>query len=122
MNLSVRRPRNPRVSDPPAPASAQLALRRRFLVLTGVRWFPGALAMPVLVLLLQARGLQITTIGALFAMFSALVALLEVPTGGLADVVGRRPVLVASSMLSTTAFALLALARGPLAFAAALLT
>lgn len=100
---------------------AQRTLRRRFLLLTAVRWFPGGLMLPVLVLLLQARGLDLVTIGALFAMFSALVALLEVPTGGLADVVGRRQVSLASSLLTTSAFVMLALARESHAFAVALI-
>ncbi len=99
---------------------SERTLRRHFLVLTALRWFPGGLMLPVLVLLMQARGLDLTTSGTLFAGFSALVALLELPTGGLADVIGRRQVFLASAMLTSAAFIMLALARDAADFGVAL--
>lgn len=95
------------------------SLRRRFLLLTALRWFPGGLVLPVLVLLLQARGLDLSYIGTLFALFCVAVAILELPTGGLADAVGRRQVLVLSSLLSSLAFVMFALAQGHGTFLAA---
>lgn len=97
------------------------SLRRRFLLLTALRWFPSGLVLPVLVLLLQARGLGLSSVGMLFAVFSVTGAALELPTGGLADVVGRRQVLVLSSLSSTAAFVVLALAQEQGAFLAAFL-
>ncbi|MGH8775912.1 MAG: MFS transporter [Jiangellaceae bacterium] len=74
-------------------------IRRRFLVLLALRWFQTGLQVPVLILLLQARGLDLTTISVVFATYSLTTAAFELPTGGLADVVGRRPVLIAAALL-----------------------
>ena len=52
-----------------------------------------------MVLLAQVRGLTLGKIGFVFAVFGVLGALLELPTGGLADVLGRRPVLLAAAVL-----------------------
>ena len=74
-------------------------LRRRFLVLLAMRWFQTGVQLPVLVLLLRARDLDLTTIGIVTAVYGLTTALFELPTGGLADVVGRRPVLVAAAVM-----------------------
>ncbi len=80
--------------------TADLAtLRRRFVLLTFLRWFPTGLLVPALVLLLLARGLSLQTVGVVFLVYGLTTVVLELPTGGLADVVGRRPVLVASGVL-----------------------
>lgn len=96
-------------SLPTSPTSPR-QLTRRFALLTALRWLPLGLVIPVEVLVLQARGLDLPTIGALFALYGVVVALLELPTGGLADAWGRRPVLVASSALTLLAVALFAVA------------
>lgn len=85
-------------------------LRRRFLVLTALRWLAPGLLMPVLVLLLLDRGLSLAQVGLVFAAQGAMVLLLELPTGGLADSLGRRPVLVAASGIELVALTLLATA------------
>ncbi|WP_402465488.1 MFS transporter [Isoptericola aurantiacus] len=91
-------------------AEALVRTRRRFVVLTAWRWLPLGLVVPVLVLLLRERGMDLATTGALVAVYSVATLLLELPTGGLADVVGRRPVLAASSVLGVLATALFAVA------------
>ncbi len=101
-------------------ALAAKTARRRFLLISAMRWFPGGLVLPILVLLMVARGIDLVTIGSLFAGFSALVALFELPTGGLADVVGRRPVFLGSAALNAGALAMLALARDAWQFGLAL--
>ena len=73
-------------------------LRRRFLVLLTLRWFQSGLQLPVLILLLRARGLDLTSVGVVIAVYSLTTAALELPTGGLADVIGRRQVLIAASV------------------------
>jgi len=79
-------------------SGGELALvRRHFLILAALRWFPVGLVIPVMVLLLRARGLDLTTIAVLMSAYSVTTAVCELPTGGLADVIGRRPVLVAAS-------------------------
>ncbi len=81
--------------------SAPLSVRsagRRFVGLTALRWLPVGLSAPVTVLLASARGLSPADIGFVLAVYSAVVLLLELPTGGLADAVGTRPVLVLSGL------------------------
>lgn len=65
-----------------------------------LRWFAGALPMALLVLLLQSRGMSLLQIGLFLALHSGAVVLLEVPTGGLADAIGRKPVAVLSQLVS----------------------
>jgi Major Facilitator Superfamily len=87
-------------------------LRRRFVLLTGLRWVPVGFTAPLLVLLPLSRGLTLGQVGLTMACYAATTALLELPTGGLADAVGRRPVLVASSVLSVVVFASMLVADG----------
>lgn len=86
------------------------AYARRYAALTGLRWFAVGLVVPVLVLLMQARGLSLAQVGQLMALYGATVVVLELPTGGLADSMGRRPVLAVSSLLSAAGSLVLALA------------
>ena len=82
--------------------SAPTAVRsatRRLVGLTALRWLPVGLATPITVLLAQARGLSLAEIGLLFTVHGVVVTAMELPTGGLADVLGRRPVVVAGALL-----------------------
>ena len=72
----------------------------RYVALSGLQWLPVGLVVPILVLLLRARGLDLPVIGGLFAVYTVVVILLELPTGSLADVLGRRRTLVASRVLN----------------------
>jgi MFS family permease len=81
-----------------APATVASATRR-LVVLTALRWLPVGLTAPVIVLLAQARGLSLAEIGLLFTVHGVVITALELPTGGLADVLGRRPVVVAGAVL-----------------------
>lgn len=89
------------------PASDQSSVRRRFLILHGLRWLPTGLLIPVMVLLLLDRGLSLAQLGLVFAAQGLMVLVLELPTGGLADAVGRRRVLLVASLFQITAVALL---------------
>jgi hypothetical protein len=60
------------------------SLRRRYVCLAALHYFPVGVIMPVTVLMLDARGYSIGTIGVLYAVFMVLVEVLELPTGGLA--------------------------------------
>ncbi len=46
---------------------AEKTARRRFLLISAMRWFPSGLVLPILVLLMVARGIDLVTIGTLFA-------------------------------------------------------
>ncbi len=74
------------------------AVRRRYVLLAALHYLPVGVIMPVNVLLLDARGLSIGTIGVLFAFFMIAAGALELPTGGLADTWGRRPVLILAGL------------------------
>ncbi|TQN37825.1 nitrate/nitrite transporter NarK [Blastococcus colisei] len=81
-----------------APATVRSATRR-LVALTALRWLPVGLTTPITVLLAQARGLSLADIGLLFTVHGLVVLALELPTGGLADVLGRRVVVVAGALL-----------------------
>lgn len=86
-----------------------------------LRWLATVLALPVLVPLLLARGLDLTQVALVMATFAAVTAALEVPTGGVADAFGRvRMTLVAdaSTLASGLAFMLAPGLPGLLAAAA----
>ena len=86
-------------------------LRRRFLALRATRWFPVGLVVPVLVLLLLDRGFSLAEIGLAAALQGIIVFALELPTGGLSDTIGRRPVLIGATVIDCVAVALLLTAR-----------
>lgn len=90
---------------------------RRFLVLTAFRWLPPGLLIPVFVLLPLDRGLKLSELGLAAAVQGFVVFALELPTGGLADSVGRRRVLVASMVFSLASIALFLVADSFAAFA-----
>jgi MFS family permease len=71
-----------------------------------------------MVLLADARGLALATIGIVFLAYTLTCAVLELPTGALADVVGRRAVLLASGVLFVASAVVTAAAQTPEAFVA----
>lgn len=83
---------------------------RRYAGLSFLQWLPVGLTMVPMVLLLLERGLSLAEVALLGVVSSVVVAVAELPTGGLADSLGRRPVLVASAVLHAGGLALLALA------------
>lgn len=84
------------------------SIRRRFLVLRGLRWLPTGLLIPVFVLLMTDRGFSLTAIGVAVAAQGLLVLCLELPTGGLADALGRRPVLLGATVVDIVSVAIFA--------------
>jgi MFS family permease len=82
-------------------------VRRRFLVLRATRWFPVGLVVPVLVLLLLDRGFSLAELGLAMALQGIIVFALELPTGGLSDTIGRRPVLVGATAVDCVAVVVL---------------
>lgn len=92
---------------------------RRYVGLTALHWLPVGLSAPVTVLLASARGLSPADIGVVVAVYSVVVLVLELPTGGLADALGHRPVLVLAGLLTTAGLLLLAVADSTALFALA---
>lgn len=94
-----------------APQTVRSATRR-LVGLTALRWLPVGLTAPITVLLAQARGLSLAEIGVLFTVHGAVVLALELPTGGLADALGRRVVVVAGAVLHLASCLVVATATG----------
>ncbi|HEX5543021.1 MAG TPA: MFS transporter [Micromonospora sp.] len=85
--------------------------QRRYLGLAALRWFASGLMFPVQVLLFTARGLDLPTTGLLLALYAALIVLLELPSGSLADLLGRRRTMLLSHTAFITAMAAMAVAQ-----------
>ncbi|MFM9615160.1 MFS transporter [Streptomyces niveiscabiei] len=86
-----------------------MSVRRRYVTNTALYWFPVGLGVAPLVLLLAGRDLAPATVAALISVHSFTAAALELPTGGLSDVLGRRGVLAAAGILMCAAFLLIGL-------------
>ena len=78
------------------PATDERSLNTRYLTLVGLQEFAALLPLAVLVVHMTERGLGLGVVGLAFAVRSIIVVLLEVPTGGLADAVGRKPIALLS--------------------------
>lgn len=89
---------------------------RRFALVSFLTWLPTGLYVAPMVLLMLDRGLTVPTIAAIGVAYSLTTALLELPTGGLADVIGRRTVLLASSAASLISLVLFGFATTVMVF------
>jgi MFS family permease len=85
-------------------------VRRRFVGLSALSALPIGFLLPTWVLLQQDRGLTLAEVGVVLATQAIVVVVLELPTGGLADALGRRPVLVAAAVLDVAALVVVAVA------------
>lgn len=102
------------------PLTARQA-ERRLMLLTALRWIPVGVTFGLTVLLPLERGLTLTEVGVLLSVQGFVVLGLELPTGGLADTFGRRPVLVIAGVIGVLSTALFVVADGFVWFAAAIL-
>src|SRR5512135_2265850 len=85
-------------------------IRSTYYLITALFWLGVALPLAMTILLARARGLNLFEIGLVVGVYSLTIVLLEVPTGGLADVVGRKRV-------ATLAYGCIALASLTFLFA-----
>jgi MFS family permease len=90
------------------------------LVLSATRWFPVGLTFGLTTLLPLQRGLSLSEVSAILAVQGFVVLGLELPTGGLADALGRRPLLIVSALVAVGSGTLFLLAHGFWAFFLAL--
>lgn len=93
------------MTSSPTPLSATAA-RRVFLLLHVTRWFPVGLVIGVLTLITLQRGMTVAQLGMILAAQGLVVLALELPTGGFADALGRRPVLLASGVVNLVSYTL----------------
>ena len=78
-------------------AQPNLKLRRiklTYYLCVTLFWLATILPAAVQVLLIQARGLNLFQIGVVLGVYSLTIVLLELPTGGLADAIGRKRVML----------------------------
>lgn len=106
------------IGTPGTPLTA-LSARRRYMLVSLLTWLPPGLMMAPMVLLMTERGLTIAEVGAAMAVYSAVSIALELPTGGLADVAGRRVVLSVSAAFTAAGLSLMVVADSFVLFAAA---
>ena len=86
------------------------SIRRRFYLLLALRFVPTGLFVTVFVLLMLERGLSLAQIGLGTAAQGVVMLFLELPSGGLADALGRKPVLILATVFSIAAMSLLLVA------------
>ncbi|WP_327369973.1 MFS transporter [Streptomyces sp. NBC_01217] len=87
--------------------------RRRYVTVCVLFWLPVGLTIAPLILLFTERGMTMAAIAGFFAAHSLTAAALELPTGGLSDVLGRRVVLAAAGLLNLAAITLQGLGTTP---------
>ncbi|WP_309617419.1 MFS transporter [Salinibacterium sp.] len=97
-----------------------LRARRSLLLLTCTRWFPVGLTIGVTTLIPLERGMSLSQIGVIFAVQGFVILGLELPTGGLADALGRRPILLVSAIFAIGSAVVFAFADTFAAFVVAL--
>ncbi|BCJ73229.1 hypothetical protein CS0771_27730 [Catellatospora sp. IY07-71] len=83
--------------------------RRRYVAISFLTWLPVGLYLAPMVLLMLERGLSLGEVATIGAVYSVAIVVLELPTGGLSDVLGRRPVLLASAVTGLGGLLLLGL-------------
>lgn len=77
-----------------------------------VHWFIVGITLPVLVLYITDRGLDLFQAGMVLSIYSGTVILLELPTGGLSDSIGRKKVYQYSLVFSLISGSVLLFAQG----------
>ncbi|GAA5041195.1 MFS family permease [Thermocatellispora tengchongensis] len=92
------------------PALTARAAVRRYALVSFLTWLPPGLMTAPMILLMTERGLGLGEAGTVMAAYGAVVVLLELPTGGLADVIGRRGVLAASALVGAAGLTVMAFA------------
>ena len=86
------------------------AARRTLLLLSATRWFPVGLIIGLITLLMLERGLSLSQVAFAIAAQGIVLLVLELPTGGLADALGRRPVLIIAGIIAIVAAVIFVLA------------
>lgn len=103
------------MSAPLSPAAA----RRIYYTLTCTRWFPVGLVVGIFILVGTSRGLSATEALSFLAISGVVTFALELPTSGLADALGRRPVYLAAALIHVLAALAFAAAHSFWAFVGA---
>ncbi|MGF1763928.1 MFS transporter [Aliivibrio kagoshimensis] len=73
----------------------------RFGIHQCIHWMSIGIMIPVITLIFQSRGLSLSDIGLVMAVWIGSTALFEIPLGGVADTYGRRSTYLVSLLVST---------------------
>jgi MFS family permease len=95
------------------------AAERRLYLLSTTRWLPVGFVVGIFILVQTGRGLTIAQAATVGGVMGIVCFLLELPTSGFADAVGRRPVYLAAAVINVVALTAYALAQSFWAFVAA---
>ena len=107
MNRASQPSDDTRAQPDPDRLPALRSVRRTYYFVTSLTWFGNILPMAIGVLFVQSRGFSLLDVGLFTAVYSLTVALLEVPTGGLADTIGRKRVALLAGILAMVSSAVL---------------
>ena len=86
-------------------------LLKIFIINQTFHWFVVGLIVPVIALLQLEKGLNLFQIGISMAICSGTIVILELPTGGLSDTIGRKKVYLISLMIKFGAAFVLLIAQ-----------
>lgn len=89
-----------------------MKLRPTYYLVSSLSWFANVLPMAVMVLLAQSRGLNLAQIGFFLGLYSLTVVLLELPSGAMADALGRKRIYLLAGSLGVVAKGVFLLAFG----------
>ncbi|EAX0569005.1 MFS transporter, partial [Salmonella enterica] len=77
--------------------------KRVFLVLSTTRWLPVGFVVGLFALIARERGLTVEQITLYMTAQGIMVFLLELPTSGFADALGRKPLLLVAGVVNILA-------------------
>ncbi len=100
-------------TPPDLPKITHPNIIRLYLIKTA-KWF--MLYMPIVVPFYESNGLSMKDIMVLQALYSIAIVVLEIPSGYLADVIGRRKTLILGAVFGTIGFATYSLSHGFIGF------
>ena len=80
-----------------------MGLRPTYYLVSSLNWFANVLPMAIMVLLAQSRGLSLAQIGYFIGVYSLTVVLLELPSGAMADALGRKRIYLLAGAIGIVA-------------------
>lgn len=75
-------------------------IKAAYFSVLALTWFSVALPLPIAILYMQSRGLDLLQVGIVMGIYSLVIVLLELPTGGLADAIGRKKTAVLAQIIN----------------------
>ena len=75
-------------------------IKRAYFSVTALNWLSIAIPLPIFALFMQTRGIDLWQLGVIMGIYSLVIVLLELPTGGLADAIGRKTATLLSQAIN----------------------